>query len=66
MNLTKNKWYLTFGIVLLLNGIFLVAMAFAAAGRLVLAHWLNLGPMGLMCFVGGVGLLFLPAKTKLK
>lgn len=66
MNLTKNKWYLTFGVVLLLNGVFLVAMAFAAGGRLVEAHWSKLGPMGLMCFVGAVGLLFLPAKNKLK
>ncbi|HEX3855899.1 MAG TPA: hypothetical protein VHY30_01215 [Verrucomicrobiae bacterium] len=66
MNLTKNKWYLVFGILLLVMGIFLVSMAFAAAGRLVLAHWLKLGPMGLMCFIGGVGLLFLPAKNKLK
>ena len=56
MNLTRNKWYLTFGIVLVLNGIFLVGMAFAAGGRLVEAHWLKLGPMGLMCIVGAVGL----------
>ena len=65
MNLTKNKWYLVFGILLLLSGIFLVAMAFAAQahpeGK---ALWLKLGPMGLMCFIGGVAFLFLPAKNK--
>ena len=65
MNLTKNKWYRVFGIMLLLAGIFLVAMAFAAKGRPVgPIPWLKLGPMGLMCFIGGVGFLFLPAKTK--
>lgn len=65
--MTKNKWYLVFGILLLLAGIFLVAMAFAAAGRPAgPIPWLKLGPVGLMCFVGGVGLLFLPAKIKLK
>jgi uncharacterized membrane protein HdeD (DUF308 family) len=67
MNLTKNKWYLAFGIVLLLSGIFLVTMAFAAKGRPAgPIPWLRLGPMGLMCFVGGVAFLFLPAKIKLK
>ena len=66
MNLTKNKWYLVIGFLMLLMGVFLIAMAFAAANRLVLAHWLKLGPMGLMCFVGAVGLLFLPAKKKSK
>jgi len=65
MNLTKNKWYLAFGIVLLLSGIFLVVMAFAAQGRPAGSiPWLKLGPMGLMCFVGGVAFLFLPAKNK--
>jgi hypothetical protein len=66
MNLTKNKWYRVIGILMLVMGVFLVAMAFAAANRLVLAHWLKLGPMGIVCFVGAVGLLFLPAKNKLK
>jgi uncharacterized membrane protein HdeD (DUF308 family) len=65
--MTKNKWYRVFGILLLLSGIFLVVMAFAAEGRPVgPIHWMKLGPMGLMCFIGGVGFLFLPAKTKLK
>ena len=67
MHLTKNKRYLVFGTLLLLSGIFLVAMAFAAEGRPAGAiPWLKLGPMGLMCIVGGVGFLFLPAKIKLK
>ena len=67
MNLTKNKWYLALGILLLLSGIFLVVMAFAAEGRPAgLIPWLKLGPMGLMCFIGGVAFLFLPAKIKLK
>jgi hypothetical protein len=67
MNLTKNKWYLVFGILLLLSGIFLVAMAFASEGKPAgPIPWLKLGPLGLMCFVGGIGFLFLPAKIKLK
>lgn len=67
MNLTGNKWYLMLGILLLLTGIFLVVMVFAAGDRPsgpIL--WLKLGPMGLMCFIGGVAFLFLPAKIKLK
>ena len=69
MNLTKNKWYLALGSVLLVAGIFLVTKAFAAEGHLAPAGsvpWLKMGPLGLMCFVGGVALLFLPAKIKLK
>ena len=67
MNLTKNKSYLVIGILLLLSGIFLVAKAFAAEGHPAgPIPWLKLGPLGLMCFVGGVALLFLPAKIKLK
>ena len=67
MNLTRNKWYLTLGILLLLTGIFLVVMAFASEGRPAgPVPWLKLGPMGLMCFIGGVAFLFLPAKIKLK
>jgi len=65
--MTKNKWYLVFGIALLLTGIFLIAKAFAAEGRPAGSiPWLKLGPVGLMCFVGGVAFLFLPAKIKLK
>jgi uncharacterized membrane protein HdeD (DUF308 family) len=67
MNLTKNKWYLVLGILLLLSGIFLIARAFAAEGKPAGAiPWLKLGPVGLMSFVGGVAFLFLPAKIKLK
>jgi hypothetical protein len=67
MNLTRNKWYLTLGILLLLAGIFLVVMAFASLNKPVGAiPWLRLGPMGLMSFIGGVAFLFLPAKIKLK
>lgn len=55
------------GVILLLAGIFLVAMAFVhlhqPAGPI---PWVRLGPMGLMCFVGGVAFLFLPAKIKLR
>jgi drug/metabolite transporter (DMT)-like permease len=67
MNLTKNKWYLALGILLLLAGIFLVVMAFAHLNQPVeKIPWVRLGPMGLMCFIGGVAFLFLPAKIKLK
>ena len=65
--MTKNKWYRVFGFLLLAAGIFLVAMAFAAEGHPAgPIPWLRLGPMGLMCIVGGVGFLFLPANIKLK
>jgi len=65
--MTKNKWYLALGSVLLLAGIFLVARAFAAEGHAVgPIPWLKLGPLGLMGIVGGVAFLFLPAKIKLK
>jgi hypothetical protein len=67
MNLTKNKWYLALGSLLLVVGIFLVAKAFAAEHQPVgPIPWLKMGPLGLMCFVGGVAFLFLPAKIKLK
>jgi hypothetical protein len=67
MNLTKNKWYRILEVLLLLIGIFLVVMAFAAEGRPAgPIPWLKLGPMGLMCFIGGVAFFFLPAKIKLK
>ena len=67
MNLTKNKWYLVLGILLLVIGIFLVVMAFVNLHRPVgTISWLRIGPLGLMSFIGGVGFLFLPAKIKLK
>ena len=67
INMTKNKWYLVFGVTLLLAGIFLVVMAFMFLHKPDgTIPWVRLGPMGLMCFIGGVGFLFLPAKIKLK
>ena len=67
MNLTKNKLYRVLGVLLLLSGVFLVTMAFASEGRPAgPIPWLKLGPIGLMCIVGGVAFLFLPAKIKLK
>jgi len=67
INMTKNKWYLVFGVTLLLAGIFLTVMAFVFLHKPVgPIPWVRLGPMGLMCFIGGVGFLFLPAKIKLK
>ena len=57
INMTKNKSYRLLAIVLLLLGIFLVVMAFVTP-----KPWAKLGPMGLMCLVGCVGLLFIPAK----
>jgi uncharacterized membrane protein HdeD (DUF308 family) len=66
-NLTKNKWYLAFGTLLLLVGVFLVAKAFAAEGHPAgPVPWLKMGPLGLMSIVGGVAFLFLPSKIKLK
>ena len=57
--MTKNKSYLALGILLLLVGVFLVVMAFVTP-----KPWAKLGPMGLMCLVGCVGILFLPSKIK--
>jgi len=63
--MTKNKWYIAFGILLLLAGIFLVVKAFAAEGHPAgPIPWLKLGPVGLMGIIGGIGFLFLPAKIK--
>jgi hypothetical protein len=59
MNLTRNKWYLMLGILLLLAFVHLNR----PAGTI---PWVRLGPMGLMSFIGGVAFLFLPAKIKLK
>jgi hypothetical protein len=65
--MTKNKWYRVFGVLLLLAGIFLVAMAFASEGHPAgTIPWLRLGPLGLMFFVAGVGFLFLPSNIKWK
>lgn len=53
--------------MLLLAGALLVFKAFAAQGHPGGAvPWLKLGPVGLMCLIGGIGLLFLPTNIKLK
>ena len=67
MQLTKNKWYRAFGFVMVPLGLLLVIVALVAQGKP--AHgvlWVKLGPVGLMLIVGGIGLLFLPDKVKLK
>ncbi|HZF02235.1 MAG TPA: hypothetical protein VE344_10105 [Methylomirabilota bacterium] len=65
MKFTKNKLYLVFGTLLLLVGMVSIVAAFASMGRPVGAiPWVRLGPIGLMCFVGGVALLFLPTPNK--
>ncbi len=65
--MTKNKRYMVLGSLLLVAGIFLVAKAFGAEGHPTgSVRWLKMGPLGLMCVVGGVAFLFLPAKIKLK
>jgi hypothetical protein len=52
---------------MLIAGMVLVVAAFASEGRPAGSiPWLKLGPVGLMSLVGGIGLLFLPAKIKLK
>ena len=67
MNLTKNKWYRLFGFVMVPLGLFLTVAALMSQGKPVGAiSWVKLGPIGLMSIIGGVGLLFLPSKTKLK
>jgi hypothetical protein len=65
-NLTKNKWYLAFGFIMIPLGLFLTVAAFAAEGKHTDFPWLKLGPVGLMLIVGGIGLLFLPTNIKLK
>ena len=65
MKLTENKWYRALGFVMLPLGLFLVAAGLMAQGKSGGAvPWVKLGPVGLMLFVGGVGLLFLPSKIK--
>jgi len=68
MNLTKNKWYRVIGSVMLVGGIFLVVKALMSQGQppgSLALPWLKFGPVGLMCIIGGVGLLFLPTNIKL-
>jgi hypothetical protein len=67
MNLTKNKWYRTLGFIMVPLGLFLTIAAFMSQGKPVQGiPWVKLGPVGLMSIIGGIGLLFLPAKIKLK
>jgi hypothetical protein len=68
MNLTKNKWYRVIGSVMLVGGIFLVVKALMAQGVPAASlsfPWVKTGPVGLMCIIGGIGLLFLPTNIKL-
>ncbi|HTB82664.1 MAG TPA: hypothetical protein VK742_03340 [Candidatus Sulfotelmatobacter sp.] len=68
MNLTKNKWYRVIGSVMLVGGIFFVIKALMVQGvppASLSFPWLKLGPVGLMCIIGGIGLLFLPTNIKL-
>ena len=65
--MTKNKWYRALGFVMVPLGISLTSTALVSQGKP--AHgvpWVKLGPVGLMCIVGGIGLLFLPNKIKFK
>jgi len=65
MKLTKNKWYLVLGAIMLPLGLFLTVAGLVAQGKPVGGvPWVKLGPVGLMLIIGGVGLLFLPSKIK--
>ncbi len=65
--MTKNKLYQVLGFVLIPLGLFLTIAALSAQGKPVNGiPWVKLGPVGLMSIVGGIGLLFLPGKIKLK
>jgi len=65
MKLTENKWYRALGFVMLPLGLFLVVAGLLAQGKPVGGvPWVKLGPLGLMLVIGGIGLLFLPAKVK--
>jgi len=67
MKFTKNKLYLTLGIVMVPLGLFLTIRALLAQGHPPGTFpWVRLGPFGLMSIVGGIGLLFLPDKVKFK
>lgn len=65
--MTKNKWYRVLGFMMVPLGLFLTVMALKsqhpADGSF---PWVKLGPVGLMSIIGGIGLLFLPAKIKFK
>ena len=65
MKFTKNKWYLALGLVMVPLGLFLIIAGLAAQGHSTGSiPWVKLGPVGLMSFIGGIGLLFLPEKIK--
>jgi len=66
MKLSKNKWCLIFGSVLILLGLFVTIEGLMAQGHPAgKIPWLKLGPLGLMTVVGGIALLFFPGKIKL-
>ena len=65
--MTGNKWYRALGFVMVPLGLFLTIAALVSQGKPVHAiPWVKLGPVGLMSFIGGIGLLFLPNKIKFK
>jgi hypothetical protein len=67
MKLTKRKWYLVLGFVMVPLGVFLTVVALMSQGKPVHGvPWVKLGPVGLMSIIGGIGLLFLPDKIKFK
>ena len=65
--MTKNKIYRVLGFIMVPLGLFLTIMALMSQGKPAGGFpWLKLGPVGLMSIIGGIGLLFLPNKIKLK
>lgn len=61
MKLTKNKWYLVFGLVMVPLGLFQTVMGLLKQGQPAGGvPWVKLGPLGLMLIIAGIGLLFLP------
>jgi hypothetical protein len=63
--MTKNKFYRVLAFVMIPLGLFLTIAALSAQGKPTTGiPWVKLGPVGLMSFVGGIGLLFLPNKIK--
>ena len=65
--MTKNKIYRVLGFVMVPLGLFLTIMALRSQGQAAGGFpWVKLGPVGLMSIIGGIGLLFLPNKIKLK
>ena len=65
--MTKNKWYRVLGFIMVPLGLFLTIAALMSQGKPAGDFpWVKLGPVGLMSIIGGIGLLFLPNKIKLK